>query len=241
MYRNSSAIHLLIVLMGLLTTTSAQAQVGRRTIATIKSDNIRHVVDYGTVQFQEGKGQALLNVASAVPGIVWTFDDIIHPAPVPDSVSLSTIVNSAWVGQDLNLQRLQRFLIDGNGIPLQEIPGVFSSEVVVEAAKDADLAVWLVETSSVVVEAYNSLSNVPLWTFSVPAPFTNINNQSISVSRDGSVVCVAVRDNGPPEITRVYLLNGATGAELKHLDYANRIVSVDLVDDGSACLGKSVV
>lgn len=213
---------------------SVSGQVGRQTTVSVEGNELRTRAAYCVSNCRQPDGT--VGVAFGLPDIVWTYDDDVHPAPIPESLGLSETVNSAWVGQDLNEHALQRFIIDGNGVPTQTIPGVTPSELVVAAAQEADLVVYLEEMTSVVLRGYDSQSNIPLWTFSVPSPYTNINRDSLAVSRDGSVVAVAVRDDGPPEATRVYFLSGVTGALIDSIDYADRVASVDLTDDGSSCL-----
>ncbi len=227
-----------VTFASLITPLHVLGQIVQRDYVTAQ----RHGVNQTTVREAQARaeGGPMLRAGPTrgALGILWTYDDIVHPAPVPESVALSTITGSAWVGQDLNSQRLQRFLIHGDGTPAMEIPGVAGSDVAVAAAKDADLAVWVSETDTVTITAYNSLSTTPLWDVPIPLPYTNINVHSTRVSRDGAIVCCAVRDDGPPEATRLFILDGATGAELEVWDYPDRVDGIDLTDDGSLCLVK---
>ena len=239
----------MIVSVSLVPPMQAPVQMVQRAYVAADASGIHEIVVRGTYPAPEGASAQSPGGQRGIPGILWTYDDTVHPAPVPESVALSPVTNSAWVAQDLNAQRLQRFLIDGDGTPVMafpgvtpsevavtEIPGVTDSEVAVAAAKDADLAVWVSETDTVTITAYNSLSTTPLWSFPVPLPYANINVHSTRVSRDGAIVCCAVRDNGPPEDTRLFILDGATGTELETWDCPGRVEGIDMTDDGSLCL-----
>ncbi|MCP4250288.1 MAG: hypothetical protein GY778_24865, partial [bacterium] len=220
--------------------SEVHGQDGERTLAVMSSDGLKldteHETDVADAAFFAPTGQ----VRGVLPTILWTFDDLLA---VPSSVALSPSADVAWVVQDLNNQRLQRFAITGDGTPLTDIPGEPSSQTAGDAAEDADLAVFLNETLfsqpvTVTIAAYTSASDVPLWDFTFPQNFNNIDANSTRVSRDGAVVCCAIRDNGPPEATRLYIFDGPTGGIVGTWDYPDRVKGIDLTDDGSLCLVK---
>ncbi|MCC6661091.1 MAG: hypothetical protein IT437_09425 [Phycisphaerales bacterium] len=173
--------------------------------------------------------------APSPEAMLWTYN---HPTAIPQSVSLSPASGSAWVGQTLNAEMLQRFAITGSGVPTMEIPAGGNSPCLVSAAQNADIAAFLDHTgSNFEVRAYASTSSTPLWTFSVPAQYDNYGGpHNLKVSRDGSVVAAGfnISAGGAPIL---YFLNGSTGAVINtYTQPSGFIASVDLTDSGGLCV-----
>jgi hypothetical protein len=72
--------------------------------------------------------------------LLWSFSD---PVAIAEYVSLSPFSQSAWVGQWLNSERLQRFPLAGPGVATFESPAGSQSPSMVSAAAGADLAVFI--------------------------------------------------------------------------------------------------
>ena len=71
-----------------------------------------------------------------IDSVLWTYADA---TAIPESCSLSPFSASAWVGQQLNGERLQRFPLTGPGTPTFEYAGhhvVFNPSAVSAAAGD---------------------------------------------------------------------------------------------------------
>src|SRR5215471_15758176 len=102
--------------------------------------------------------------------VLWTY---LEPIAIPESCALAPLNDSAWVGEQLNNERLQRFAISGNGTPTFEVSGhhALFNPAVVTAAAGADLAVFLdqvAQSGSFILTAYHSDSATPAWTFNIP-------------------------------------------------------------------------
>ncbi len=228
------SFHSTLTLTGILCAAEATAlaQVGVRSLVTVGDAGVERIIQRETFDRKSDPNPPPITPL-APPQVLWYYDDV---AAVPSSVAFSRAPDNAWVAEDLNFQRLLRFPIPGPNIPLETISAPAGSEVAADAAHDADLAVLVIETTSVTIRAYNSLSATPLWTYNVPSPYVDITPESMRISRDGAIVCCAVKNPGPPEAARLFILNAQTGALLRYWDYPGRIEGVDVSDDGSLCL-----
>ena len=172
---------------------------------------------------------------SPAEALLWTYNRALS---IPESVSLSPSSSSAWVGQALNLEVLQRFAFSGGGVPTLEVPAGGESPSLVSAARSVDRAAYLDHTgSNFEVRVYTSTSTTPLWAFPVPAQYNNYGSpHNLKMSRDGSVVAAGfnISPGGAPVL---YFLDGATGAVLETYEPGSGTVSsVDISDDGSRCV-----
>jgi WD40 repeat protein len=170
--------------------------------------------------------------------LAWTYN---HPTAIAESVALSPASDSAWVGQTLNFERLQRFAISGSGIPSFEVLAGSTSPSIVAAAKSADVAVFLDKPDAPApntlyqVKAYRAGSAEPTWTREFPATYDGyVGAYQLRVSRDGSTVAVAL--NQAANFGIVYFLDGVTGAIRQSWPAeTGAIGSVDLSDNGGLC------
>ena len=171
--------------------------------------------------------------SSPAAGNGWTYS---HGSSIPQTLAIGSTARRVWVGQYLNVERLQEFDLNGNGTPLDEFPAVDGSPTVVHAADAADLAVVLDGVpGSVVLKAYTSASAVPEWEYSFAPNFGAAGFRSARVSRDGSRVCVLVNDQVATS-TDLHIFDGASGALLNNWTYPAFATGIDLNDDGSLCL-----
>jgi hypothetical protein len=168
-----------------------------------------------------------------VDSLLWTFND---PIAIPESVALSPGGGSAWVGQTLNSERLQRFAITGAGVPTFESPGGSVSPSIVAASENADLAVYLDQPDSppagtlFQVRAYNA-AGTALWARAFPDIYTGAGYYNLKVSRDGSTVAVALNQGNAA--ATVFFLNGSDGSISHQWDAETGTVgSVDMTDNG---------
>jgi hypothetical protein len=167
--------------------------------------------------------------------VLWTYN---HPTSISESISLGPVSGSAFVGQYLNFQRLQRFEINGNGTPTFERIGGASSPSFVSAAKNADRVAWVdfpdVPTPGTrfKVHVFNG-AGIELWTREFPESFNHMNRHMLKFSRDGSTLAVGLNDSGENS-TSLYFLNGADGEVVQAwASSTGSLNSVDLTDDGS--------
>ena len=166
-------------------------------------------------------------------GISWTYS---HVSSIPETLGISSAADRVWVGQWLNVERIQQFDLDGDGTPLDEFPAGPVSPAVVHAAEDADLAILLDGSDgALVLKAYTSTSTMPQWDFSFAANYNAAGFKSARVSRDGSIVCCVVYDPGATTAD-LHIFDGPSGALLDNWTYPGFATGVDLNDDGSLCL-----
>ncbi len=165
----------------------------------------------------------------------------LEPVSVPESCALSPFTGSAWVGEWLNNERLQRFLIEGTGTPVGEFFGTHAlfNPAATAAAQNADLAVFmdqLAQNGTFKFYAFHAATfPTPAWTKDIPANFTNSSNKSLRVSRDGSVVAVAFWDPVASSSV-VYFYRGSDGFEINRWTGTEYIGGIDLTDNGSLAL-----
>jgi hypothetical protein len=178
-----------------------------------------------------------VGIPGAMPdALLWTYN---HPVAIAESVAVSQASQSAWVGQTLNAERIQRFPIAGPGTPTFEATGGGNSPAVVASAKGADLAVFLDRPDAPApgtlfqVRAYNAAGGPALWTREFPDIYDGYGGiYNIKVSRDGSTVAVAL--NQGFAASNVWFLNGADGTIRQTWPGETGTVgSVDLSDNGS--------
>ncbi len=167
----------------------------------------------------------------------WT---ALEPISMPTSCGLSPFAGSAWVGEWLNNERLQRFVIEGAGIPAWEFPGTHAlfNPAAVATAQNADLAVFMdqvVQDGAFNLYAFTSASSTPIWTKAMPVSMTNSGVHNIRVSRDGSVVAAAFWDPTAAQST-VYFLHGSNGQDINRWTGPDYVGGVDLTDNGSLAL-----
>ena len=181
--------------------------------------------------------------AAGADSVLWTYPD---PVAIPESCSLSLFSGSAWVGRQLNNERLQHFAIAGNGTPTYEVLGhhaTFNPAAVASAA-GADLAVFLDQVAqggAFILTAFRSGSAEPVWVYNIPEDFNSADGFSCKVSRDGSTVAVIVA--GPPttnpnaSTAAAFFLNGADGTlRGSWTDPNGGCNGIDLTDDGSLAI-----
>ena len=184
----------------------------------------------------------LVRAPWAVPGpgtdaLLWTYN---HPVAIAQSVALSDAGQSAWVGQMLNAEALQRFAFDTSGIPTLDTPGGPESPMLVAAADSADLGVVLdlpaapAPGSWFQLRAYNA-AGTPLWTRDFPEIYDAVREHNVQVSRDGSTVVVGLSQGSAASM--LYFLSGADGSILQTWPgETGTIGSVDVTEDGSHAL-----
>jgi hypothetical protein len=170
--------------------------------------------------------------------LVWTFND---PVAIAQSVALSPASSSAWVGQWLNVERLQRFAIPGPAVPTFESGAGSQSPSIVAAAKGADLAVFIDLPNSPTpgtrfqARAYRAAGGAPVWTREFSDIYDGTGYSNLKVSHDGTTVAVGLNQGG--SASALYFLDGASGAVRQTwFGETGTLGSVDLTDDGSRCL-----
>jgi hypothetical protein len=171
--------------------------------------------------------------------LLWIYNE---PIAIAQSVALAPTTGKAWVGQTLNDEALQRFLITGPGTPEIEFPAGPESPSLVSSAQGADLTVFVDRNGAedpYIVRAYAAAGTTQLWE---QGDFgTGLTNPSnIKVSRDGSTVAVAFYDPAVQNGT-LYILDGATGAILQTWTSPGtqtQVGSVDLTDTGDLVLAN---
>ncbi len=172
-------------------------------------------------------------VGLAAGGGGWTYS---HATSIPQTLGIGSTAGRVWVGQYLNVERMQEFDLNGNGTPLDEFPAVPGSPTVVHAADAADIAIMLDGgPGAYVLKAYTSASAVPIWDYSFAANFDSAGFRSARVSRDGTRVCVLVNDQVAGS-TNLHIFDGAGGALVNNWTYPALATGIDLNDDGSLCL-----
>jgi len=215
-------LHLLSGVLVIALATPAAAQTGQRTY--LFTD------ETGTYLATEtGAGDSFNGGLRDAGDILWTFYDADS---IPATVALCPAGNSAWAGQYLNYERMQRFVIDGDGTPNLEVTAGPSSIAVVAAAKNADLAAFFDTDPALVLSVYDSTGTTPLWTHAFPANYTGSSSRGTCISRDGSVLACYVYDGGASQ-GEVHFFDGATGTPLNVWTYPGSLTAVDLTDDGA--------
>lgn len=165
--------------------------------------------------------------------IRWTYS---HPDSIPQTLAFSTLPGNLWVGQDLNAQRTQRFLLAGDGTPAVEFDGVPGGIIAVHAADDADVAAVITgTTNNFTLTAYDSSAEALLWSFPFDARFTGAGYAAVKVSRDGSRVCAIVYDS-VATFSDLHIFDAVTGEVLNHWTVNAFANVIDLNDDGSLCM-----
>lgn len=194
----------------------------------------------GTYLVTEVGGTSGVPTGPRSPGPIWAFSD---PVAIPQNVALTPSSDSAWVAQDLNSQRIQRFAIDGAGTPLLDQPLTPTNGSTVAGSHGADLAAVLNATpSGFVLSTYSSTSNLPIWSYNFPPQYNSASYYGIKVSRDGGRVCALVTSiqQEDPNLPATYLADlhifDSFGTLLRHWTYDNYADAIDLNDDGSLCL-----
>jgi hypothetical protein len=178
-----------------------------------------------------------------IDSVLWTYPD---PVAIPESVAFGPTTNSAYVGQQLNNERFQRFDITGTGTPTYEVAGHHATfnPSCVGAAGNADLAVYLDQIAmngAFIVTAFRASSAEPLWVYNVPEDFNSSDIWNARVSRDGSTVAIVV--SGPPttnpnaNTAAIFFLNGVDGTlRSAWTDPNGACEGVDMTDDGSVAI-----
>ncbi|MFH1746065.1 MAG: hypothetical protein ABIG44_03360 [Planctomycetota bacterium] len=164
--------------------------------------------------------------------ILWSYS---HASSIASTVALCPVGGSAWAGQDLNFERMQRFEINGDGTPNLEIPGGPNSLAAVAASKYADLAATLDTDPVLLLSVYDSVGMTPLWSHTFPADYDGATSRGLAISRDGSVLACCIYDSGETK-GEVRFFDAATGTPLNVWTYAGYLTAVDLTDDGSLCM-----
>lgn len=208
---------------------------------SLAQDAVRSVRAVTTPQgtfLVESKGPRVRPVGHPLDAILWTD---LEPISIPQSCGLSPFSNSAWVGEALNTERLQRFTLTGNGVPAGEFLGTHAlfNPAAAAAAQNADLAVFmdqLAQDGPFKLIAFRSTdTTTPLWVGGPPPNFNNSGVHNLRVSRDGSVVAAAFWDlTGHTSVC--YFYNANTGAEIGHWSGTDYIGGVDLTDNGSLAI-----
>jgi hypothetical protein len=171
-------------------------------------------------------------------GIVWTFND---PISITNSVCVGDTTNQTWLAHNLNNERLALHDTDGDGTPIWDYPidVMPIGTVAVASAENADMGVVLAggqnpDGTPASVRAFTAANgNVPIWTYDFPSDFLAADYRGVDVSADGSIVAALGRD-AVNNKTLFVILDGATGAELRRLQFDNTYVAaVELSDDGT--------
>ncbi|MBI3760028.1 MAG: hypothetical protein HY269_09815, partial [Deltaproteobacteria bacterium] len=213
--------------------------------AALAGENQRCFVvtdEFGTRLVSEyAQGSDFSGTLGRSTGIIWQYAD---PVAIAQNVALAPGVNTAWVAQDLNNQRLQHFSITGNGTPLGEAPltptNFFTT---VTASHGADLAASVYQPpTGYYMQVWNSSSGTPLWNYSFSSYYNSMSYYGVKISRDGSRVCALLMHyeqpdpNLPPTyFSDLHIFDGA-GNLLRHWTINTYADCIDLNDDGSLCL-----
>ncbi|MDP8223434.1 MAG: hypothetical protein P9L99_08750, partial [Candidatus Lernaella stagnicola] len=136
----------------------------------------------------------------------------------------------------LNDESLLHFALDGGGAPDFSVDLMtFETErSLVAAAGSVSLGVAVIQSTGhdVFATAFNSTNGeTALWTYDFDEGFTLLSG-ALDVAADGSVVVAGARDP-VAETTLLVVLDGATGVELRRLEQAANISTVELSDDGA--------
>jgi hypothetical protein len=165
-------------------------------------------------------------------GILWHVYDTVA---IAQSACLADATNETWIGWNLNSQRLSHLLTTGGGIPDFEYSIAGNPVgVVVASAENASLGVASVQlTSGVTLYGFNKIGGAtPIWTLPLKDGYNTVQFTSLDVAADGSIVVVAASNGGNPD-SRILLIDGATGLELRHLQRPVNVIGAELCDDGS--------
>lgn len=164
--------------------------------------------------------------------IVWHLHD---PDSITNSVAVSDTTDEAWVGHNLNSERLSFLQTSGDGTPIYEYDLVSNPDIVAAASAEAvSLGVVLEQFSSgTSVHGFTAANGAsPVWTYAFAASYNSSNNRNLDVAADGSIVIAAARDSGAG-ITLVVILDGVSGVELRRLEVSAGVMGAELSDDGS--------
>lgn len=168
------------------------------------------------------------------PEVRWAYDTGFA---IPQNVALSGASDSAWVGEDLNFEQLDRFAISGNGTPTGSYPVLGADFTTVAASKAVDRAAFLHKINNelrLTVHSSTDPSN-PHWTYTFSEEFTNADYAGVKVSRDGSTVAALVVDPTGTGTSQLYVFN-ADGTIRSTWPLAGFAGPIDLDDTGSLCL-----
>ncbi len=165
-------------------------------------------------------------------GLLWHYND---PAGIIESCALADTVDDAWIGVNLNFQRLGYFSTSGDGTELFNYDAAGADMVAVASAEDVSLGVMLmVRDGKLNVLGFTATGgNTPAWSYVFDAPYTGAGPWGADVSADGSVVLVCGRSGGSADPSRLVQINGLTGAVVREDDLSVGAMAVDVSDDGS--------
>ncbi len=145
-----------------------------------------------------------------------------------------------WAGQGLNNERLQSFVLPGDGTPtdfeveVNSPVGVGSSPMVDRVA----ILDGIENSGPFAVRGFTSAGAT--WNFGVPPIWLlSYPQHQIKVSRDGSTVVAGFSYYDQvlaQAFARVYFIDAVTGTEISHWDGPGGITAVSVTDDGSQCL-----
>ncbi|GMU81704.1 MAG: hypothetical protein AMXMBFR47_15750 [Planctomycetota bacterium] len=156
---------------------------------------------------------------------------------IPQTVALSAAGSSAWVGEDLNSEALDRFDVPGTGFPDDSYSLLGADFTAVAASMYADRAAILYKMGGQLhLNVHRSDLNTTEWTYTFPPEFTSADYAGVKVSRDGSKVAALVLNPTSPGNSVLYTFDGPTGTPGPTWTYAGYAGPIDLNDTGSLCL-----
>lgn len=169
------------------------------------------------------------------PEVLWTYDAGFS---IPQNVALSGATNSAWVGEDLNSETLHRFVINGDGTPVNDFSHLGADFTTVSASRTTDRAAILFRLNNILtIHSYSSASSDFDWSFDFPAEYNTADYAGMRISRDGSRVCVLVANPTQGAFAcKLYTFHAATGEFQSVWDFADYAGPIDVTDDGTQCL-----
>lgn len=227
-----------VAAIGLLLGVGTRADAGRATAQFVVVDERGQRIVQLAADGSETSAHAQGSQSLGAPrnGELWVYT---HATSIPASVSVGA-VDTSWAGAELNVERLLTFDTFGDGTPAWEASydefnppfvGVAASE-----QSDFALAITSVGTpSNIQVQAFDSTSPVPLWTYTFASPYTSAGHKAVDVSRDGSTAA-AVASDYSAVASRFVVLNQLDGSESAVYDYAFTVSAVYLSMDGSRAM-----
>ncbi|MBC7771741.1 MAG: hypothetical protein H7210_04530, partial [Pyrinomonadaceae bacterium] len=213
-----------------LLSSSATAQTGTAHFTRIDADGMHVETILGQTARVQGSG-----LDPRGSGIVWHVSD---PVSIVYSICAGDRTDETWLGNNLNFERLTSIATSGDGAPIFEFNDKTNSDVIaVASAENASLAVMLRGFANPPMPAAvrgftRAGGSTPLWTFSFEPEFVLADFHGVDVSGDGALVAAVARD-GVKNKSHVVLLDGATGVEIRRLQFDSLVPAVELSDDGS--------
>ena len=228
----NNAVVRTVTAVGLLLGAGTRADAGGATAQFVVIDEAGQRIVQVTADGSDTSGP----MGSARAGVLWVYT---HATSIPASVSVGAL-DISWAGVELNVERLLTFDTFGDGTPAWEASydELNPPFVGVAASEQSDFALAITsvgDPSNIQVQAFDSTSPVPLWTYNFDSPYTSAGHKAVDVSRDGSTA-VAVASDFNAVASRFVVLNQLDGTESAVYDYDFTVSAVYLSMDGSRAM-----